>query len=453
LRLAAPSPRWLWLLVPPLIVASVLGVERLSAPAPDLSPRLPPAALRPMKLPDDAPRTFADALARADAGLAAAKARVAEHPGEWVFLEGLSRRWSTRARLTGSFDDYAAAQAALDQAFALAPPGAGPHLTQAALHFTLHRLDAAERTLDAIDRYAVPPDAMERAEAMALRGDIAFYRGDLKGAEARYRAADALESGAGTAFRWAVYYTKTGKLDAAERFFDAAARASRMPTLQFRANVELQKGTLYLERGQWDRALGYFRKADAIFPGYYVIQEHIAEALTLKGETAQAEAIYADIVRRTGNPEFMDALAGIAAGRGDAAGAASWRAKAGTEWARRLTLLPEAAYGHALDHYLAAGDPERALEIARRNHAARPNGDSKALLAEALLKAGRPSEARQVIEPALKTAWNTAQLHAVASQVYAAVGESRLAERERAKALAINPHELDDAAAPPKVFN
>ena len=440
MKLAAPSPRWLWLLVPPLIVASVLGAERLAAPAAGFEPRLPPAALRPVKLPDTAPRTFAAALARADADLAAAQARVAEHPGEWVFLEGLSRRWSTRARLTGAFEDYAAAQAALDRAFTLAPAGSGPHLTQAALHFTLHRLDAAERTLDAIDRYAVPPDAMERAEALALRGDIAFYRGDLEAAEARYRAADALEPGAGTAFRWAVYFTKTGRLAEAERFFDAAVRASRMPTMQFRANVELQKGTLYLERGQWDRALGYFRRADALFPGYYAIQEHIAEALTLKGQTAEAEAMYADIVRRTGNPEFMDALAGIAAGRGDAAGAAAWRTKAAAQWERRLKLLPEAAYGHALDHYISAGDPERALEIARRNHAARPNGDSRALLAEALLKAGRPSEARQVIEPVLKSAWNTAQLHGVASQVYAVVGDRRGAGRERAKALAINPH-------------
>jgi tetratricopeptide (TPR) repeat protein len=101
----------------------------------------------------------------------------------------------------------------------------------------------------------VPPDVEERAEETAMRGDVAFYRGDLARAEAFYRKADALEPGAGTAFRWAIVYTKTGRLDAAERFFDAAVRASRMPTRQFRANVELQKGTLYLERGRWDQAL------------------------------------------------------------------------------------------------------------------------------------------------------------------------------------------------------
>lgn len=446
------SRRWLWLAVPPLAVAGVLAAERLTGPAADPGPRLP-AAVRQVKTPDETPRTLAEALARADTGVAAARARVAARPGDWAFYEGLSRSYSTRARLTGSFDDYAAAQAALDRAFTLAPAGAGPHLTQAALHFTLHRLDAAERALDAIDRYAVPPDHLERTEALALRGDIAFYRGDLKAAEAFYRRADALEPGAGTAFRWAVYFTKTGRPETAEGFFDAAVAASRSPTPQFRANVELQKGVLYLERGQWDRALAFFRRADALFPGYYVIEEHIAETLALKGQAAEAEALYAGIIRRTGNPEFMDALAALVEARGDGAAAAAWRSRAAAEWERRLALLPEAAYGHALDHYLAAGDPARALNIARRNHAARPYGDAKVQLAEALLQAGRADAARRTIEPVLRSDWDTAQLHGVAARVYAAAGDSRRSAQERARALAINPHELDDARAPLKAFN
>ena len=444
------SPRWLWLAVPPLAVASVLAVERLRGPAPDPGPRLP-AAVRQVKTSDETPKTLAEALARAEIGVVAAKARVSARPGDWVFYEGLSRSYSTRARLTGSFDDYAAAQAALDRAFALAPAGAGPHLTQAALHFTLHRLDAAERGLDAIDRYAVPPDPLERAEALALRGDIAFYRGDLKAAEAFYRRADALEPGAGTAFRWAVYFTKTGRPETAERFFDAAVAASPSPTPQFRANVELQKGVLYLERGRWDRALTFFRRADALFPGYYVIEEHIAETLALKGQAAEAEALYAGIVQRTGNPEFMDALAALAQARGDRVAVAAWRSRAAAEWERRLALLPEAAYGHALDHYLSAGDPARALDIARRNHAARPYGDAKVQLAEALLRNGQAGAARRTIEPVLKTDWSTAQLHGVAAQVYGAVGDRRRSAQERARALAINPHELDDARA--QAFN
>ncbi|MBL8770229.1 MAG: hypothetical protein JNK30_02510 [Phenylobacterium sp.] len=437
---SAASPRWLWLAVPVLSVASVIAIQRLTAPAHDLSPRPPPAVRQTVP---SAPASFGAALGRADADLAAAEARAAERPGEWIFLETLARRRVTRAQLTGSYDDYAAAQAALDRAFTLAPAGAGPHLTQAALHFSLHRLDRAEAALDAIGRYAAPPGAVERAEALLLRGDIALYRGDLKGAASFYRQAEAVEPGPGTAFRWAVYFMKTGRPAEAERFFDAALHANPAPTPQFRAGVELQKGALDLERGQWDRALAAFRRADAIFPGHYVIEEHIAETLALKGETAAAERLYADIVRRTGHPEFMDALGELALKRGDRQAALGWRARAGAEWARRLRLLPEAAYGHALDHHLAAGDAIRALEIAERNHAARPNGDSKAQLAEALLAAGRATDARHVVEPVLRSGWETATVHAVASRVYAAAGEPRLAARERTRALAMNPHAFD----------
>jgi Tfp pilus assembly protein PilF len=60
-----------------------------------------------------------------------------------------------------------------------------------------------------------------------------------------------------------------------------------------------------------------------------------------------------------------------------------------------------------------------------------------------VLQAGRAAEARGVIEPALGTAWSTAELHRVASQVYAALGEARPAARERARALRINPSAFD----------
>ena len=100
-----------------------------------------------------------------------------------------------------------------------------------------------------------------------------------------------------------------------------------------------------------------------------------------------------------------------------------------------------------------AGDTARALDIAQRNAAARPYGDARVLLAEAQLKAGQPEAARATIDSVLRTPWNTAQTHGVAAQVYAATGARNLAARERARALAINPHELDDAATPLKAFN
>src|SRR6185436_12474001 len=72
-----------------------------------LWPHMAAAAPRRPGLPEAVPRTYAQALADADRDVASAEVRAAQHPDEWTILESLSRRYSTRARLTGSFDDYA----------------------------------------------------------------------------------------------------------------------------------------------------------------------------------------------------------------------------------------------------------------------------------------------------------------------------------------------------------
>lgn len=288
-RRAALSPSaWALMVVPPMILLGGLAIR-------EAWPAHPPATVaaapvRQVKAPDDTPRTYDQALARAQDEVANAEARAAQHPGEWTILESLARRYAARARLTGSFDDYAAAQRTLDRAFAVAVPGAGPHHTQAALHFTMHRLGPAAAMLDKIDAYVVPPDIEERAEIAAMRGDIALYRGDYAGAQAAYARSEAMEPGGGGPFRAAVLAMKTGRLDEAERLFEQSIRASRMPTPQMRANIALQTGALYLERGRWDEALDRFRRADALFPGFWLIQEHIAETLALQGRTKEAEA-------------------------------------------------------------------------------------------------------------------------------------------------------------------
>jgi tetratricopeptide (TPR) repeat protein len=154
------------------------------------------------------PATYDDALARLSASIDTAKVEAAAASNEWLRHEVLARRYIARAKLTGSYHDYAAAQAELDQAFRLAAPGTGPHLTQAQLHFTMHRLAKAEQSLDQIDRYAVPPDAAERAEVAAMRGDIAFYQGRYAEALQLYEEADRVVPGTSD-FRRAVFAAKT----------------------------------------------------------------------------------------------------------------------------------------------------------------------------------------------------------------------------------------------------
>jgi predicted Zn-dependent protease len=159
----------------------------------------------------------------------------------------------------------------------------------------------------------------------------------------------------------------------------------------------------------------------------------------LRGETEAARAAYVDLVERTGNPEFMDALAEILAATGDADGAKVWVRRATEAYAARMHRFPEAAYGHALEHALEHGTPAESLDLAEKNHTLRPNAEAKILLARARLRAGDPKGARQTIEAALATPVRTAELHAVAAAIYRALDNETRAVEHRAEAIAINP--------------
>ena len=384
------------------------------------------------------PRTYSEAMARSKLAVANAGAAAKAKPGEWLMHEIHASELMARAQLSGSYNDYAAAGAALDAAFGVAVRGSGPHMMRAALDFSMHRLAGAEAQLAATDLYAVPPDPGDRAEITAIRGDIAFYRGDYDAAWALYDQADALVPGSAL-FRRAIFAARTGDVDGADAYFAEAERAYRSPTPQTRSYMALQRGILDLDRGRLDDAMAHFREADRLFPGRWLIEEHIAEVLNLQGKTAEAEKLYRAIVKRTGHPEFIDALAGIAQARGDKAEAAQLYARSSAIWEKRLKLFPEATYGHAIDHCTVRQDWPCALRLAEANHQARPFGEAKIKLAAALLANGRTEEARAMIEQVLASRWRTPDLHSTAADVYRAAGLTQKAAEQRKRAKALNP--------------
>jgi predicted Zn-dependent protease len=145
-------------------------------------------------------------------------------------------------------------------------------------------------------------------------------------------------------------------------------------------------------------------------------------------------------------PEVMDALAALYRTQGDAAASREWAQRSGAIWAKRLQQLPQAAYGHALEHELVLGNPATALALARKNMAARPYGDSATLLGWALLANNRPAEARDVLERLSRTPWRSAQQYVALSQAHAMLGDSDRSNAARDAALTINPRAFDPAA-------
>lgn len=384
------------------------------------------------------PRSYSEAITRADLAIRNAYTAAQARADQWLMHEILASERLARAQMSGSYDDYAAAQRALEAAFKVAVPGSGPHMMQASLDFSMHRLASAEAQLAAMDRYAVPPDPGDRAEMAAMRGDIAFYRGQYQAALAHYDRADRLVPGAAS-FRRAIFAARTGDVDAADAYLVEAERAYRSATPQTRSYMELQRGILDLDRGRLNEAMAHFRKADSLFPGRWLIEEHIAEVLNLQGRAGESEALYRAIVRRTGHPEFIDALAGIAEARGDTAEARRLYARSWAIWTKRLEQFPEATYGHAIDHCMAKRDWPCALRLAEANHQARPYGEAKIALARALLGNGRTDAARGMIEQALASRWRTPDMHSAAAAIYQASGMAEKAAEHRRRARAMNP--------------
>jgi tetratricopeptide (TPR) repeat protein len=376
-------------------LSSLVILEAVLAP----QPGSPPAA---QAAPAGVPQTYDEALARIDRAVKDAADRAMERRGEWLIHEAVARAYLGRAKLTGSFADYAKAEDALRTAFAVADAGVGPHMTAALLHLSLHRLDAAAAMLDRVDAYAVPPARADQAELLAMRGDIAFYRGKYTDAMRLYQRSEASSPGAAD-FRMAIYHSKMGSPERADTYLLRAAEGQHTP--QSRAFLELHRGVLDLDRGGLDEALAHFRTADKIFPGFWLVQEHIAEVDELKGNLAGAARLYRHVVDKTGHPEFMDRLADIAAARDQSVVAEYWRAQAWREWQKRLRIFPEAAYGHALDHCISKADRACALKLATLNMRTRPYGEAKLKLAQALMMNGRKDDAKLLVTTVAQSGW------------------------------------------------
>ncbi|MEO5730510.1 MAG: hypothetical protein ABI134_32405, partial [Byssovorax sp.] len=277
--------------------------------------RSPEERASPVMVASGAAR-YEDELARLDSTLTAMRKRAEKMPRSWTAQETVAGLHMQRARLSGTPEDYARAEEFIRCAFAIAGEGAGPFLSRANLHFTLHRLDQVEPDLQAIERRG-RLDNPTRAAVIGLRADVAFQRGDYPAALTGFRRALSLHESPEGLFRLALYEWKTGDLEGAARRLDAAASLYHGPSAQMRAFFHLQRGLLSLDQGRWGEALGHYRDADAELSGFWLIEEHIAEIKALQGRTEEALIQYEDLSRRTGNPEFMDELATLYLARGD----------------------------------------------------------------------------------------------------------------------------------------
>ncbi|HSW14500.1 MAG TPA: hypothetical protein VLI06_16755 [Solimonas sp.] len=335
-----------------------------------------------------------------------------------------------RARLSGDYADYARAGELIAQ-------GGGESgfdcLPLARWHYALHRLEAASRALQRC--VAADPD-----ERSAMQADIAFYSGRYREAEAVYREQLNRLDHSQAYVRMALLRARTGAPGEAMALFEAAEKRYHGDSAVMRAWLKLQRGLVALDQGRFDIAHALYLAAAEQLPGWWLVDEHLAEVQVLLGDNASARQAYQDIVRRTAAPEFMDALAPLEREQGHSDRAAELQVQARKLYEQRMVGFPEAAAGHALDHFLGSpGDEALALRMAQDNHRNRPYGEASIALARALLLNGRAAEAASRLQAELAAGWDTPELHWVLAQALAASGHKAPADAARQRALTGNP--------------
>ncbi|MFK7858022.1 MAG: tetratricopeptide repeat protein [Granulosicoccus sp.] len=365
----------------------------------------------------------------------------AQKPDSWIHAEQLARAYLNRAKLSGEFSDYVASQKILKKTFELSGERAGPVLTRAMLNFSIHRLPDVEADLVAAES-ALLVDELTVQTISGIRGDVLLYTGHYSQAKDLYDQLESSDPNVTTATRLAHYHTNTGNHAAAERWLKKAEQRVKGRSSYLRAWLKLQLGILSLERGRLDDALSYYEKGSAIFPGFWLIEEHIAEIDALQGRDRKAEADYRNLIERTGSPLFMVALADILQARpeiDDQLESAMWRERADNRYGLMIEKMPELISGHALGHFLESGDGKQALQLAKHNYQLRPGGEAALLLVQAHAALGQLTQANTLLVSLLHSPYRSADLYATASVLYRHHGDAEKADEYDTLAFAVNP--------------
>ena len=207
-----------------------------------------------------------------------------------------------RASLTGDYGDFRTAESAIDRA--VAQSGAWEELfsLKANLEFKLHRFpqirDDLKKAGDAIDGLLVA----------TLKADLAFQDGRYDEARAKY---EMLAEKYGTwdcLARLAYYHFVTGDLIRADDLYRAAQEQTTAKQMGSYAWLELQRGYLRFSRGNYREALAHYEQAEKAYPGWWLVEDYVAEALGAEGRFVEAETHYRKLIARYPRPEFYHAL-------------------------------------------------------------------------------------------------------------------------------------------------
>lgn len=379
----------------------------------------------------------------ADRRISTAQAMIDRAPSNPAGFNLLAAAYMQKARETGDFSLNAKAEAALGRAAQVAPEDQDTVKLRAKLLLTYHRfgeaLEAARRAQQRAPRdhdvYGALTDALV---------EVGDYPGAVEAAQTMVNLRPDTASYSRVSYLRALHGDNAGAIEAMR----LAAESASPQDPEGRAWCRVHLGDELMNAGRAADAEREYDYALYIFPDYYAALAAKARARVAAGDTEAAIKFYTRAQERVPLPDTVIALGDLYKSLGrDEEAARQYKlvefienAGAGAQTYSLQLALFWADHDENLD---------KALEIARRERAARADIYTCDTLAWCLFKKGELDGARAAMGEALRLGTRDSRLYYHAGMIYARLGDRRNAAKYLKLALdtnaSFNPLQRDAA--------
>jgi tetratricopeptide (TPR) repeat protein len=360
--------------------------------------------------------------------------KVEQRPRDVESLVLLGLAYQQRARETADPSLYPLSETALTRALRLEPRNALALTALASLAASRHRFEDARRL--AGKARAITPAS---AGPLGVLGDALVELGRYRRAFAAFdRMADLkpnLASYSRVSYARELVGDRRGAI-AAMRLAVAAGTG----TVEPRAWTLVQLGNLYFDNGRLSQAARSYREALTVFPHYVHAEAALGRVAAARGRYLEAAARYRRAVATLPLPQYEGALGDVLRLAGKDAGA---RQAFGAVGAIQRVLAANGVRTELetalfdLDHGL---DPAGALARARKAYEERKSIEAEDVLAWALYRNDRCSQARAHSARALRLGTRDALKLFHRGMIERCLGHEAVGRFFIAKALAVNPY-------------
>lgn len=339
-----------------------------------------------------------------------------------------------KASISGDLTGLAAVGRAVDAAIPLLSNSGDLYLLRAHAAFKLHKLAEVAAALHAV------PAVYDSDEGRLIRADLDFQHGHYQAAESGYEEVLQRERSWGALARLAYLRGKMGDPAGADRLHEEAEDQLTAKEMRAYAWLEVQRGFLDFAHGRRDEARLHYRRADVAYPGYWLVEEHVAELLGAEHRYAEAAGIFARIALTVDRPDLEQATGELYELAGQSGPARYWKARALKAYLQSAERGEVHYYHHLVDYYSdVAEDGSEAVKWAHKDLQSRENFATQAALAWSLYRGGRFSEAVCWIDRALASRVVDARLCFQAGEIHRAAGNAAEGRTLRKRAMRLNP--------------